>query len=129
MGVAQGDGAAAVVEVRVCSDECSAAVCMAVFLLLTAVVCWCLTCPTSHDASIGRLRRVACARSHLTCIPSSLILQINSETDFVARNDQFRSLVSSAAAAALGVTALRPGGGAELEEAALQAAQTADGTR
>lgn len=54
--------------------------------------------------------------------------QVNSETDFVARNDQFRSLVSSAAAAALGVTALRPGGGAELDDGALRAAPLADGT-
>ncbi len=63
------------------------------------------------------------------CAPLlSSCLQINSETDFVARNDQFRSLVSSAAAAALGVTALRPGSSAELEEAALGAAQLADGS-
>ena len=46
----------------------------------------------------------------------------------MARNDQFRSLVSTAAAAALGVTALRPGGGAELDGGALGAAQLADGT-
>lgn len=54
--------------------------------------------------------------------------QINSETDFVARNDQFRSLVSSAAAAALGVTALRPGGGAELDGSALRGCTLPDGT-
>ncbi|KAI7839700.1 hypothetical protein COHA_006507 [Chlorella ohadii] len=59
---------------------------------------------------------------------AAAVVEINSETDFVARNDQFRSLVSSAAAAALGVTALRPGSSAELEEAALGAAQLADGS-
>jgi translation elongation factor EF-Ts len=54
-------------------------------------------------------------------------LQVNSETDFVARNEVFQGLVSSAAAAALGVTALRPGSAAELEAAALAAARLPGG--
>ena len=52
--------------------------------------------------------------------------QINSETDFVARNDQFRALVGSAAAAALAVPP--PPGGAQLEDAALRGARLADGS-
>jgi hypothetical protein len=65
------------------------------------------------------------------CPPAVLpaCLQINSETDFVARNEQFHSLVGSAAAAALGVTSLRPGSSSELEGEALKAAKLADGSR
>ena len=61
------------------------------------------------------------------CLPACL--QINSETDFVARNEQFHSLVGSAAAAALGVTSLRPGSSSELEGEALKGAKLADGSR
>ncbi|KAL4434430.1 hypothetical protein ABPG75_000871 [Micractinium tetrahymenae] len=59
---------------------------------------------------------------------AAAVVEINSETDFVARNDQFRSLVGCAAAAALGVAALRPGSSSELAEDALAAAAMPDGS-
>lgn len=46
----------------------------------------------------------------------------------MARNEQFRSLVGSAAAAALGVTALRSGSSNELAQDALAAAAMPDGS-
>ncbi|KAL4860237.1 Elongation factor Ts [Chlorella vulgaris] len=58
---------------------------------------------------------------------AAAVVEVNSETDFVARNDQFRALVGAAAAAALDVTALRAGQGCELEQAALQAASMPGG--
>lgn len=54
-------------------------------------------------------------------------MQINSETDFVARNSQFRALVGSAAAAALAVSAPRPGCAAELDGEVLRAARMPGG--
>ncbi|GAB4823613.1 hypothetical protein N2152v2_010659 [Parachlorella kessleri] len=56
-------------------------------------------------------------------------VEINSETDFVARNDQFRSLVSSAAAAALQLPPTAVGAGCELDLEALKDAKLEDGTR
>ena len=55
--------------------------------------------------------------------------QINSETDFVARNDQFRELVGSVAAAVVQLPAGAARAGGQVEEAALKDAQLADGTR
>eukprot|EP00887_Chlorella_sp_A99_P000456 scaffold17.g456.t1 len=57
---------------------------------------------------------------------AAAVVEINSETDFVSRNDQFQALVGSAAAAALQVTATRPGSH-ELELEALQAARMPQG--
>lgn len=56
-------------------------------------------------------------------------MQINSETDFVARNDQFRGLVGSVAAAALQLPAATVGEGCAVELQALKDAQLPDGTR
>ncbi|EFN51349.1 hypothetical protein CHLNCDRAFT_37444 [Chlorella variabilis] len=55
------------------------------------------------------------------------VVEINSETDFVARNSQFRALVGSAAAAALAVSAPRPGCAAELDGEVLRAARMPGG--
>lgn len=68
-----------------------------------------------------------CLRHIFIAAAAAVPLQVNSETDFVARNEQFQGLVASAAAAALGVTALRPGSAAELEAAALAAARMPGG--
>ena len=65
--------------------------------------------------------------------------QINSETDFVARNEQFRALVSGAAAAALAVAPPASSGsssggrsgssqGCALGDADLRGARMADGS-
>ncbi|PSC75347.1 elongation factor Ts [Micractinium conductrix] len=93
------------------------------------------------DAAVGELRKKGLAAATkkasrhaaegLVGLASgegvAAVVEINSETDFVARNEQFRSLVGSAAAAALGVDALREGSAAELADAALRGAAMPDG--
>ena len=84
--------------------------------------------PAHVFAHVPILALPACPPGSCPAILSAC-LQINSETDFVARNEQFHGLVGSAAAAALGVTSLRPGSSSELEGEALKGAKLADGSR
>ena len=60
---------------------------------------------------------------------AAAIVEINSETDFVARNDQFKQLVSSAAAAVLDLSTVKPSQASnyEVESTVLQNAKV-DGT-
>ncbi|KAK9808957.1 hypothetical protein WJX72_007019 [[Myrmecia] bisecta] len=60
---------------------------------------------------------------------AAAVVEINSETDFVARNDQFRHLVGSVAAAALRAEAALPSGNiGELDIESLAAAPTTSGS-
>jgi len=65
-------------------------------VLVEARICWPLASRTAR-----RLPRFALQAVHSVHRRSEIVLQVNSETDFVARNDQFSSLVSQIAQAAL----------------------------
>ena len=155
VGLAKGDAAAAVVEVRLrqgciwaqsislasgaapgscgfSATLCPAAAALRAPRLLLPHILAAADLPARPPA---RLPACPPVRLPAACPPARLLpaclacLQINSETDFVARNEQFHGLVGSAAAAALGVTAMRPGSSSELEGEALKGAKLADGTR
>lgn len=145
MGLARGNEGAAVVEVGAghsgavdpsllsvrrlvhpsinacCSSD------VAVVLRLKSVIaaehCQLLT-PSSQPCFLRR----CCHRRAVQRVVAAAPFQVNSETDFVARNEQFQGLVTSAAAAALGVSALRQGSAVELDAGALAAARMPGGS-
>ena len=135
VGVAKGPGVAAVVEVRAAGRGCQPrglqlrTACLGCNKAcrgpwwpgaVGSLCCCCKPAPTATTPVVAGV-----GANMPACLPACL--QINSETDFVSRNEQFQQLVGSAAAAALSVTATKPGS-SELEFEALQAAQLATGS-